>query len=148
MTLRRNVEATLALWTREYKKGFLSYFVLMLLKDRPTYGFELIGRLSEMTRGEMVFQESGIYHILNNLNRKKFVTAQWRRSDKGPKRKYYHITDSGEQLIGVFTEQSVLPIMSTLRELVKQHYPGASPTTGRKVEGFRLKQRKKNGVEQ
>ena len=36
-----NVQKTLKLWDKEYKKGFTSYMVLVLLKDRSMYGYEL-----------------------------------------------------------------------------------------------------------
>ena len=80
MELPENVQKTIKRWGKEYKKGFFSYLVLFLLKNRSMYGFEIISRFLQMTQEKIPFQESGIYHILKRLNKEKFVSdfvAAW-----------------------------------------------------------------------
>jgi len=119
--LSKNIKKTLKLWNKEYKKGFFSYIILLLLKARSMYGFEICNQLLEITKKKVSFQESGIYHILKKLNEKKFITAEWKESNLGPKRKYYNITDSGIQLLKIFTENYIVPINNAVSKLIKRH---------------------------
>jgi len=122
MKLLKNVKKVLKLWNKEYKKGFFSYIILLLLKDKPRYGFEISNKISEITLEKVTFQESGIYHILKKLEDKGFVTAEWRPSNKGPNRKYYTITESGEQLLKIFTKDYILPINNAVNKLIEKHF--------------------------
>jgi PadR family transcriptional regulator, regulatory protein PadR len=123
VVLKANVEGTLKLWNKEYKKGFFAYIILLMLKKRVMYGFEINNELLEITKGEVSFQESGIYHILKKLNKKGFVTTQWQKSDKGPKRKYYKITESGNQLLEIFTEKYIFPINKAVDKMIIENFP-------------------------
>ncbi len=122
MKIQKNVKRTLKLWNKEYKKGFFSYIILLLLKERPMYGFEIANKILELTNKKVSFQESGIYHILKKLKEKGFVTAEWQKSNKGPNRKYYSITESGEQLLKIFTKDYILPISNAVNSLIEKHF--------------------------
>ena len=123
MNVAENVEKMLKNWGKEYKKGLMGYFILLFLKDRSMYGFEINKQLVEMTQAKMTFQESGIYQILKNLQGNGMVSTEWKESTKGPKRKYYNIAEPGEQLLELFTKDYILPIINTSFKLVKKHFP-------------------------
>ena len=123
MKYKKNVENTLKLWNKEYKKGFFSYIILLLLKDNSLYGMEINNKLLEITGGKVSFQESGTYHILKKLRENGFIKGKWKKSMKGPKRKYYTITESGDQLLKVFTENYILPINNAVKNLLSRHFP-------------------------
>ena len=122
MALKANVKETLKIWNREYKKGFFSYITLLMLREKSMYGFEIINRLQEITNGQVAFQASGIYQVLKKLSNKGFVTEHWQKSDKGPRRKYYNITNSGDQLLEVFTRQYILPINDKINKMATRFY--------------------------
>ena len=87
MPIEGSVRKTLSVWTKEYKKGFFSYIVLMMLRDRSMYGLEIVTGLRNMTKGKVAFQPSGVYHILKKLNRDKLISSRWGESSKGPRRR-------------------------------------------------------------
>lgn len=122
MIFKKNVEETLKIWSKEYKKGLFSYMILLILKERIMYGFEINNKFIEITKGKISFQESGIYHILKKLSQKGFVTMHSRKSDKGPKRKYYKITASGNQLLEIFTKNYILPFTNLIKEIVRNSF--------------------------
>ena len=122
MAFKANVEETLKLWNREYKKGFFAYITLLMLKEKPMYGFEINNRFLEITRNSFTFQASAIYQILKKLSSKGFVKSHWRKSDKGPNRKYYTITAAGDQLLRIFTESCVLPIYNEVSKMIDKYY--------------------------
>jgi len=122
MKLSKIVKKVLKLWNKEYKKGFFSYIILLLLKDKPRYGFEISNKISEITLKKVTFQSSGIYHILKKMEHEGLVTSDWEPSDKGPNRKYYTITESGEQLLKIFTKNFILPINNAVNKLIEKHF--------------------------
>ncbi len=124
MATLNNVDKMLKNWGKEYKKGFMGYFILLFLKERSMYGFEINKQLVEMTQAKMTFQESGIYQILKNLQENGMVSTEWKESSKGPRRKYYKIEEAGQQLLELFTKDYILPIINTSFKLVKKHFPG------------------------
>ena len=120
MKYSKSIEKTLHQWDKEYKKGFTSYIILLFLKSETLYGYEIKDKLEELTDHAIIYQESGIYQILKKLNSKKLVTSEKKTSSKGPVRKYYSITDSGTELLEIFTQQYVLPINRALDNLIKK----------------------------
>lgn len=123
MKKEKSVEIMLKIWGKEYKKGFVGYFILMFLKERPMYGFEIGRRLQEMSRLRMEFQESGIYQLLKKLSARGMVSTEWRESDKGPRRKYYTLELPGEELLAIFTGDFIIPVMDTAARLIGRHFP-------------------------
>ena len=109
----------LSTWDREYKKGFLSYLVLLMIKEGAGYGYEIFRKLS----GKIDLQISGIYHILKRLEKQGLVSFKWHDSIKGPKRKYYTATPQGEKTLRAFTYNSIKPIMETVNGLIVKHFP-------------------------
>lgn len=123
MSTKNNVDRLLARWAKEYKKGFTGYFILLFLRERTMYGFEISKELLKISDSKLMFQESGIYQILKNLEKNGMVSTEWRKSDKGPRRKYYQIENPGEELLDRFTEGYIMPIISTASKLVEKHFP-------------------------
>ncbi|MEA2103140.1 MAG: PadR family transcriptional regulator [Candidatus Cloacimonadota bacterium] len=123
MKLRKDLEKTVLLWKKEYKKGFTSFMILLLLKEHSMYGYEIKQQLGELTGEQVQFQDSAVYHILKRMNKKEFVTFEWRKSTKGPKRKYYVITNTGKQLVKIFAVEYIRPMSNALNTLMKKHFP-------------------------
>ena len=74
-------------------RDFLRPCVLLLLREQPTYGYDLLDRI-----GEFGFDESdpgGLYRILRKLEKEGLVRSGWRRSDHGPRRRSYELTGRG-----------------------------------------------------
>lgn len=110
MKLKKDVNKTLVLWEKEYKKGFTAYMVLIFLTKEKKYGYQVTTDLSKMTDNKVQFRESTIYQILKKLEKKKFVESEWVVSKKGPKRKYYSITETGKELVIAFSNDFIIPI--------------------------------------
>ena len=76
-------------------KGTLPLLVLGSLEDGELYGYEIAQRLETQSGGVVTPSEGSLYPTLYRLLAEGAVTASWRTSDKGPKRRYYQITESG-----------------------------------------------------
>ncbi|MBN2790350.1 MAG: PadR family transcriptional regulator [Candidatus Delongbacteria bacterium] len=116
---KKNIEKTYKVWEKEFKKGFSSYIILKLLNDKDMYGYEIKAKLDEILVSDVQFQESGIYQNLKKLKSKKFVTSEIRKSEVGPKRKYYIITKSGIELLKTFTDHFIYPVSKSIVEMIE-----------------------------
>jgi PadR family transcriptional regulator PadR len=77
----------------QLKKGVLELCVLSLLKSHDKYGYELINEISK----NIEISEGTIYPLLKRLKTEGFVETYLEESSEGPPRKYYRLTEKGEQ---------------------------------------------------
>ncbi len=76
-------------------KGTLPLLVLGALEGGELYGYEIAQRLEAHSGGVVAPSEGSLYPTLYRLLAEGAVTAAWRTSDKGPRRRYYQITEVG-----------------------------------------------------
>src|SRR5262249_20576927 len=69
--------------------------VLAILAAGDSYGYAIIKRVSELSRGQLQWTDGMLYPVLHRLERQDLVTAKWEISENGRRRKYYRITRSG-----------------------------------------------------
>ncbi|MFD2046412.1 PadR family transcriptional regulator [Ornithinibacillus salinisoli] len=81
-------------------KGILEGCILSIIKQQPTYGYELSVRLQEF--GLTDVSEGSIYPILLRLQKEALIQGTMKNSEAGPKRKYYHLTDKGHEALQEF----------------------------------------------
>lgn len=77
-------------------RGVLDLCLLSLLREAPVYGYELTERLAG--RG-LVVSPGSVYPLLARLEKASLVVSERRESRAGPPRKYYSLSDSGEQAL-------------------------------------------------
>ena len=70
-------------------------FVLSILKQGDSYGYEIIQRVRALTKDELVWTDSMLYPVLHRLERKGIVSSYWQASPTGRKRKYYSVGKDG-----------------------------------------------------
>ena len=114
MKVKNDIEQTLQIWAKEYKKGFTAYVLLTLLLERPMYGYEMKQLLEDRAEHKVLFKESAIYQLLKSLRKHNFVESFWDASPLGPKRKYYRLTSSGQTLLQAFTSECIQPMNKLL----------------------------------
>lgn len=80
----------------QMRKGMLVYCVLLLCKNGKVYSSEII---RELRAAQLIVVEGTLYPLLNRLARDKLLGYEWQESEQGPPRKYYWLTDDGQQLL-------------------------------------------------
>jgi PadR family transcriptional regulator, regulatory protein PadR len=73
--------------------------VLLLLRDSPAHGYELLEALPELMPGERV-DMGNLYRILRSLEREGLVASDWDDLSPGPAKRVYAITQSGRTVLG------------------------------------------------
>jgi PadR family transcriptional regulator, regulatory protein PadR len=94
-------------WEDSYKKGLLSFWMLLLLHGRSTYAYEMTAMIAEMSRGTVVADEKSIYRALKRFEENGIVQSWTESSDIGPPRRYYSLTPLGQQLLARFIERNI-----------------------------------------
>ena len=71
--------------------------VLLLLRERPVHGYELLEQLPELT-GERV-DMGNLYRFLRMLETDGIVRSEWDDAAAGPSKRVYELTDDGRALL-------------------------------------------------
>ena len=74
-------------------KNFLRPCLLLLLREHPAHGYELLERLKPL--GFDGDDPGGLYRALRALEREGLVRSAWEASSAGPDRRIYEITRGG-----------------------------------------------------
>jgi len=80
-------------WKSQMKKGLLEYIIMLILKSKPYYGYELIADINRLAG--MDIAEGTIYPLLNRLKKENLLKSEWIEMEVGIPRKYYQLTDEG-----------------------------------------------------
>lgn len=75
-------------------RNFLRPCVLLLLKEAPAHGYDLIERLVPLGIGR---DPGGLYRMMRSLEADGLVLSTWQLAASGRDRRMYELTDAGEQ---------------------------------------------------
>ena len=81
-------------------RGTLEGCIVKIIGNEETYGYEIISRLQDYGFDDV--REGTTYPILVRLERKKIIRSKYKESPLGPKRKYYFLTETGEEFLNEF----------------------------------------------
>ena len=95
-------------WEETYKKGLLSFWLLLLLAQRKAYPYEIKAAITEMSRNTISADENSIYRSLNRLADSGIVGSEVLPSETGPSRRYYFLTQLGRELLNRFITRNIL----------------------------------------
>lgn len=102
------VDALLAQWEGAYKKGLLTFWLLLLLAQRKAYPYEMKAAIQALSHDSIHAEENSIYRALRRLAQSGIVDSELRPSETGPDRRYFFITDIGLELLKRFIQRNIL----------------------------------------
>ena len=82
---------------------FLQPCLLLLLKVKASYGYELVENLRQFGFDDLP-DPTTAYKNLRFMEQEGWVTSQWDTSGPGPARRIYSVTGEGEDLIRSWAE--------------------------------------------
>ena len=103
-----NLDALLAQWEENYKKGLLSFWLLLLLAQRQAYPYEIKAAINTMSHNTINADENSIYRSLNRLADSGIVDSEVLPSATGPSRRYFFLTELGHELLTRFITRNIL----------------------------------------
>lgn len=78
-------------------RDWLTPYVLLVLKEWETHGYDLMQRLMQM--GFSGFDQSYLYRLLRQLEEQGVIRSAWDTETKGPARRVYSLTDLGSTML-------------------------------------------------
>ena len=97
----------LSAWEETYKKGQLTLWIFLSLKDGPKYVDEIKEFVETKSQNTMSCEEQSLYRNLRKYEHIDVVSFENRKGNKGPDRKYYFLTKMGEQLLEQFIARNI-----------------------------------------
>ena len=102
------IEELLNAWEETYKKGQLTLWVFLALKEERKCVEEIKEFVERMSEGTMSCEEQSLYRNLRKFQHLEIVAYESKKVSKGPDRKYYYMTETGEELFKRFVERNIL----------------------------------------
>jgi DNA-binding PadR family transcriptional regulator len=102
-----DIDYLLSQWEETYKKGLLSFWLLLLLAQRKAYPYEMKSAIADLSQDTISADENSIYRALNRLARIGIVDSEMQLSETGPNRRYYSLTDTGKELLVRFITRNI-----------------------------------------
>ena len=99
----------------QYKKGVMELCVLSLLRGRDRYGYEISEYLSQ----HIDIADGTVYPLLRKLKADGLVTTYLQEESGGPPRKYYKLTQLGEDVYSM-DRAEYLRFAEAVRGLLKE----------------------------
>lgn len=87
-------------WAGTIKMSLSKFFVLRVLHDGPSHGYDIARAVERATSGCCSPTEGGLYPVLREFEAGGYVTAET-EVVSGRERKTYTLTDKGRQAFGV-----------------------------------------------
>ena len=89
----------------------------MLIKDKPSHGYELIKMIEQRTFGRWRPSHSAIYNILNKLTEKGYIKLE----EIGKReKKIYKLTEKGDKLVNLARNEVKTLIDSLIQTLIRE----------------------------
>jgi PadR family transcriptional regulator PadR len=85
----------------QMRKGVLEFVILQLLGREEMYPSDIIAALKE---AKLIVVEGTLYPLLTRLKNAGLLDYRWEESKSGPPRKYYKLTELGEQFLAELEE--------------------------------------------
>ena len=77
----------------------LQPFILLVLKGKDSYGYELIEKISEFQFHNSPPDVGAIYRNLRSMEKEGWVKSKWDTKGSGPAKRTYRITPQGEEIL-------------------------------------------------
>jgi poly-beta-hydroxybutyrate-responsive repressor len=101
---------------------FVEPALLLLLRERPLHGYELLERVPELgVEGRIDI--GNLYRLLRTLEQEGLVSSEWSDELPGPAKRTYELTDDGRRVLDTWAE-ALGRAQTTIAEFLKRYEEG------------------------
>lgn len=101
------ISELLSAWEDTYKKGQLTLWIFLSLKDGNKYVDEIKSFVEEQSNQTMTCESQSLYRNLRKYQQIGVVDFETGEGNKGPERKYYFLTTLGKELLNQFVSRNI-----------------------------------------
>jgi PadR family transcriptional regulator len=99
-------------WEEVYKRGLVTFWMLLLLSQREMYAYEMRASIIDVSQQTIDVDDNSIYRALKRFAEAGLVRSDVRSSETGPPRRYFTLTLAGQTLLASFIERNLLVFQS------------------------------------
>jgi PadR family transcriptional regulator len=107
-------------WTSQLRRGVLELCVLRLLRDKPSYGYEIVATLAAFA--PLATGENTLYPLLRRLKTERALESFAVASPSGPPRQYFRLTALGRRRLNEL-QQEWTELARAIERCLKQGAP-------------------------
>lgn len=85
----------------QFLQGTLEVLILKTLSWGPMHGYGIASWIASRTDGALEIEEGSLYPALHRMERRGWIEAEWRLTEKNRRAKYYHLTAPGRKRLQV-----------------------------------------------
>lgn len=85
-------------YSSEILRGNTETIILAILKQKDSYGYEIMKTIIEGGRGLFSIKDATVYTAFKRMEKNQLITSYWGEGDGGARRKYYRITEKGREV--------------------------------------------------
>src|SRR4051794_31737620 len=100
------------------KREVLPLLVLHFMKQGPSYGNQLMERISAVTAGVLSVNPNTMYPLLRSLEARGLIKGSWEHPERRSRR-YYAITDAGREEYETL-ERDVRPFLESIQRSIDE----------------------------
>jgi PadR family transcriptional regulator PadR len=77
-------------------QGTLDLLILQVASLGPVHGYAIAQRLQQISKDVLQVQQGSLYPALHRLEERRWLRAEWRKTDTGRDAKFYSLTRAGK----------------------------------------------------
>lgn len=89
----------------ELVKGTLDVLILKTLSWGPMHGYGVSRWIRRRTGGTLEVEDAALYQALHRMERRGWLEAEWGRSEKNRRAKFYRLTERGRRQLATETRE-------------------------------------------
>ncbi len=94
-------------WEDVFKKGQLTMWILLSLKDGPKHMAEIKALIKDLTNGTLSADDQSMYRALRRYYDAEMVAFTSQTGNSGPDRKVYSLTPTGMRVLTQFLDRNI-----------------------------------------
>ena len=86
-------------------QGTLDMLILKTLTLEPLHGYGIALRIEQISKGVFRVNAGSLFPAFRRLERKGWITPEWRPTENNRRAKYYQLTERGRKQLKAETEE-------------------------------------------
>jgi len=121
MKLTTYEQSLLSGWEEVFKKGQLTLWILLALKDGPKYMADIKTFISSATNGVLSADDVSVYRALRRYVQAELLVFETVPGKGGPERKVYSLTPTGQKVLQAFCTRNIASVFykPTIQTLIQ-----------------------------
>jgi PadR family transcriptional regulator, regulatory protein PadR len=109
-------------WEEVYKKGQLTFWILIALKDGPKYMVDIKKFVADRTAQTFNVDDQSMYRALRRYYASELIEFTYAPGNNGPERKIYSLTGIGRNVLAAFSDRNIVGVFynSSTQKLIEE----------------------------